>query len=88
MSIKLLSSLFSRKKKLSPLKTELQNLERRFADTEYYMQELEREFWSNGGICCPSCGVPGFSDIEQKQERRMDRIEYLKAKISNSGGEI
>lgn len=69
---------------MSPLKIELANLRKRFAENEVRLQRASDDFWRNGGICCPGCGVPGFLDLQFKQERRLLRIDGLKRKLSCS----
>jgi hypothetical protein len=67
--------------RISPLKVEQRNLERALAQTYVHMDGLERTFWSSGGICCPSCGVPGFSVLVDKQERRLVRLKQIRDKL-------
>ena len=69
------------------LKKELECLLANISRTEDYMGELADEFWSNGGICCPSCGVRGYSELELKQERRYQRVNEIKQKIAKSQGD-
>lgn len=69
------------KKEVSPLKLELFNLEKKIKREEYELNELESEFWRDGGTCCPSCGIPGFSYRTEKQEARRSRVEYLNRKL-------
>ena len=66
----------------SGLKTELANLRKRISATEDYMGRLSNDFWANGGVCCPSCGVPGYSELSLKQERREERIKQILAKLA------
>lgn len=65
----------------SPLKVELASLKRNLAYTEVSMEEIAKDFWRNGGVCCPSCGSSEFRKLELKQERRQQRIEQIKAKL-------
>ena len=67
----------------SSLKAELANLELNLATTYTFMSELAEEFWDNGGVCCPSCGVPGYSELLLKQERREARIAQIKKKLGD-----
>ncbi|MNI77787.1 hypothetical protein D3C87_324660 [compost metagenome] len=69
---------------MSNLKTELENLYKNIYITERYLGELSDTFWKNGGICCPCCGVEGYSELELKQERREKRVLEIKAKLSKS----
>ena len=75
------SMIFGRRPRPSPLKIELQNLYLKVAQTDQHLFELERGFWKNGGICCPGCGVPGYRDLCEKQERRLLRISGIEAKL-------
>lgn len=68
-------------KSKSPLKFELRNLERNILETDARMQEVEREFWANGGVCCPGCGVPGWHELTEKQERRRERVKQIHTKL-------
>lgn len=70
----------------SGLKRELEGLKRNIARTDANMGELASDFWANGGVCCPSCGVPGYSELELKQERRERRVEEIIAKLKRDGG--
>jgi hypothetical protein len=69
---------------VSPLKTELENLKKRFAEDEVRLQKVSDDFWRNGGICCPGCGVRGFLDLQFKQERRLLRMDGIKKKLECS----
>jgi hypothetical protein len=69
----------TRSSKPSPLRIELKNLERNLASTEEHLSEVSEEFWRDGGVCCPCCGVPGhcmkcpqcgYSDTSGYQEDR------------------
>ena len=64
---------------MSILKTELDNLCKQYLRTEDRLQYMVNNLWS--GICCPSCGVPGYSDLEDKQERRLVRMKQLRVKL-------
>jgi hypothetical protein len=76
------SRLF-RREKLSPLRVELNNLVRSVERTERYLDRMGVEFWADGGVCCPSCGCPDYSELMGKQERREKRIAYLKRKLGS-----
>ena len=67
--------------RMSPLKTELDNLLTNIKRTKRLMEKIEAAFWRDGGICCPGCGCPGYRDLESKQERREKRIEEIRAKL-------
>ncbi len=61
---------------------QLKALQARYRREDDELGDIAREFWANGGICCPGCGVPGYSERERRQERREQRITELKAKIA------
>lgn len=67
--------------KKSPLVQELAGLTINIAETDAKLARLAKEFWANGGVCCPSCGVPGYSDLQLKQERRRERVKQVIAKL-------
>lgn len=64
----------------SLLKQELENLYKQINRTEDRLHDMARKEWN--GICCPSCGVPGYSDLVEKNDRRRERIEQIKLKLS------
>lgn len=68
-------------KKPSPLRVELTNLEHRVLQEDLRLYELEQQFWSDGGVCCPYCGIPGFSGAVDKQVRRKARITQIEHKL-------
>lgn len=65
----------------SPLRTQLANLRSNYARDEEKLAQASRDFWSNGGVCCPTCGVRGYCELEMKQERRLKRMDQIKAKL-------
>jgi hypothetical protein len=69
-------------KKIVPtlMERDIVRLERKIAREEDRMSEISDDFFKNGGVCCPSCGVPGYSDLQYKQERRERWLKILKAK--------
>ncbi|WP_144106797.1 hypothetical protein [Paraburkholderia sp. BCC1886] len=71
-----------------PLRTELAHLRRRIRKTGDYLSKLSSDFWRRGGICCPSCGVEGYSDLQMKQERREKRLLQLLDKLKRDGRKI
>ena len=71
---------------MSKLKEELANLNKNIIETDNYLGALAHEFWRNGGICCPTCGVEGYGELELKQERRWKRIEEVEAKLAKIFG--
>ncbi|PRF55377.1 hypothetical protein [Burkholderia multivorans] len=73
-------------KRSSGLKKELEGLKRNIDKTDELMSQLASEFWMNGGVCCPGCGVPGYSELELKQERREQRMKEIVAKLRRDGG--
>lgn len=76
--------LFRSKRRESPLKVELRNLRRNYHLTEDHLRKVSSEFWANGGVCCPNCGVPGYSALQDKQERREARIKQIEAKLARN----
>ncbi|VBQ81368.1 hypothetical protein [Burkholderia pseudomallei] len=72
--------------RLSGLKRELEGLKRNIDRTDELMSQLESEFWAGGGVCCPGCGVPGYSELQLKQERREHREKQIVAKLKRDGG--
>lgn len=75
---------FRRRQKTRPtnLQIELVNLKKNIRITENHMSDLSREFWSNGGLCCEGCGIPGWHGLVIKQQRREERIEQIEAKLT------
>ena len=73
-------NLFRRERR-SPLKTELKNLKKKIAEDDLRLAQMSDDFWQNGGICCPSCGVPGFRDLCDKQDRRSLRVKGIEKKL-------
>jgi len=76
---------FDSQRRLSPLKIELKNLRRSYAADDERMLEMSDNFWRNGGVCCPGCGVPGYNDLRDKQYRRLRRIEGIEKKLERDG---
>ena len=68
-------------KRISPLNQEIVGLKRNIASTEDWQANVANQFWANGGICCPCCGVPGYSEASSLNERRMLRLKQLEAKL-------
>lgn len=79
-AVKAVRRLFG-KKPQSGLKLELVNLRKRYSETEDYLSRLSNEFWRADGVCCPSCGVPGYSELLLKQERREKRIAEIMQRL-------
>ncbi len=77
---------FGPRRRLSPLKIELANLRRVYASDEMRLSSMADDFWQNGGICCPGCGMPGYRDLEEKQERRLCRMSGIEQKLKNDAG--
>lgn len=67
------------------LRAELDGLLKNIRRTDDLMAQQADEFWANDGVCCPSCGVPGYSDLQLKQERREKRVAEVRAKIARDG---
>ena len=85
--MKIIKRLFRklyRREKLSPLKNELKNLEKNLRETDDHMEEVERDFWEQGGICCSRCGIRGWVELEDKQSRRRDRVKQIQNRLTNS----
>jgi hypothetical protein len=79
-----LMRIFGIRHRPSPLKIELANLRKRYAADEERLAILADDFWRNGGICCPGCGVPGYTDLQEKQERRLLRISGIEQKLGKN----
>lgn len=75
------------KKHRSPLRAELDNLEVKIYREDIRLAELNQQFLAEGGVCCPSCGIPGYSDAVCAQDRRRARVCYLKAKLAGGARE-
>jgi transposase len=67
---------------MSLLREELANLKAKIQREDIRLGEIERQFWEDGGVCCPCCGVPGFSEAEKRQERRYLRIKQIEKKLA------
>lgn len=82
--LKRILGMFTRRRsrKASALKQELENLRKNVKETYNHMGSLSAEFFSSGGVCCPSCGVRGYSELIDKQDRRHKRIDQILAKLS------
>lgn len=76
-----LRSCLRKRPRPSPLKTELRALQENYKRTEEKMRRLSSDFWERGGVCCPFCGVLGYSELAEKQERREDRMKQIKDKL-------
>jgi hypothetical protein len=63
------------------IKREIADLENKIRAEAARMQQVEARFWKEGGMCCPGCGVKGWYDWVEAQERRQKRLEQLKAKL-------
>ena len=69
---------------MGKLKIELENLERNIRKTDDYMSQLNNEFWADGGICCPMCGMPLYRVLHNKQENRYKRRTEILKKLADS----
>jgi hypothetical protein len=67
------------------LKEEMAGLYRNIERTNKTLDVMAADFWREGGICCPSCGVRGYSDLLDKNERRWERIKQIETKLILSG---
>ena len=79
-----IAKFFGKRPKLTGLKLELANLQKQIIRTDRHLEEMSDEFWRSGGVCCPSCGMPGYSELMWKQERRELRVKQIEKKL-NSG---
>jgi hypothetical protein len=70
------------------LTREIVRLERKMAREEAHMNRITEEFWENGGVCCPGCGVPGYSELQRRQEHREQWLQMLREKAAKKGGTI
>lgn len=70
------------KPRLHGLALERFHLVKQIQRTEDTMQRMARDFWSRGGICCPGCGVPGYSELSNKQDRRRARLGQIDKKLA------
>lgn len=73
---------------LSPLKREIENLEKKIAREEKRIGEISDAFFGNGGVCCPSCGEPGYRELMQAQDRREKWLAILQTKLQVDSGQI
>ncbi len=67
---------------MSPLRFEARALKVKIARVDDEISAISQRFWASGGVCCPSCGVPGFSEMVCKQERREKRLDNLYRKLA------
>lgn len=83
-----ISSLFQRLFGPPPgsLESELDNLRRNYRRTSEHLARVSQNFFENGGICCPGCGVSGYRDLEEKNERRLKRIGEIEKKLAGLAG--
>lgn len=66
----------------SNLTSEIQLLERKIYLEENRMDLISEKFFREGGVCCPGCGVPGFTRLKLAQDRRRAWLVALKAKYN------
>jgi hypothetical protein len=71
----------SERKDRGGLRTELDGLRKNISATDNSMADMAAAFWSDGGVCCPSCGCPGYSELVSKQERREARVRQILTKL-------
>lgn len=76
---KLITSIFRSYRPVT-LGDEIQRLRKRIFIEDMKMEKLTIEYFENDGICCPGCGLDGFSEMLQKQERRERWLRILIAK--------
>jgi len=72
-----LSELFAKKKPRSRLAQQIAALKAAIAREDEELAKIEQQFWRDGGVCCPDCGEPGYSDRERAQERRETWLALL-----------
>lgn len=68
--------------RLRGLALERHYLIRNIKRTDERMQKLAHDFWACGGVCCPSCGISGYSELCDKQQRRMERLGQIDRKLA------
>ncbi len=73
---------------MGALLKEHRDLARALWETEKLLARKSRDFWENGGICCPDCGVPGYSELVRKQERRWRRSEQIRLRLTTIPGAV
>ena len=66
------------------LKIEYENLHRNYLKTDGFLAQQAYDFFASGGVCCPSCGVPGYAELCSKQERREARMQQIREKIQRN----
>ena len=71
--------------RISPLRQEQLNLQRKIRTEDARLAELEGAFWAGGGVCCPYCGIPGFSKAIDAQNRRRERLQCVTEKLNRPG---
>ncbi len=64
------------------IRGEIHDLERKIPKIDAELEEIEDRFWREGGTCCPGCGVPGFTEKQNAQERRRLRLAQIRAKLA------
>jgi DNA repair exonuclease SbcCD ATPase subunit len=74
---------WSRKPKLSGIALAMEQLESKIAREDARMDEISDQFFRDGGVCCPSCGEPGYTELKLAQERREKWLSILKKKSSD-----
>jgi hypothetical protein len=78
----MIDRLFRPARPRSPLKAERADLVRKIAQVKDWQSRVSAEFFANGGVCCPGCGVPGYLDSQMANERRMLRLRQIDAKLT------
>jgi hypothetical protein len=62
---------------------DIERIERKIRKEEDRMAEMSDLFFRDGGVCCPFCGMPGYSELALAQERREKWLVILKRKATN-----
>lgn len=62
------------------LEREIVRIKCKIAVEDDRMSQISDQFFEDGGICCPACGVPGYSESMSAQERRERWLAILMQK--------
>lgn len=68
-------------KRVSPLKKECADIIMKLGRIRKRMEKDEKNFWANGGICCPFCGVYGHSERATQCDQLEKRLKELEQKL-------
>ena len=64
---------------------EIRLLRKKIYIKELEMDKISAQFFAEGGVCCPSCGEPGYSKLVHAQERREAWLKILLIKAIKKG---